>query len=93
VMITGQAPIQLSLLFVFTKAGRFLSLMSTQGRGNLGPGPGMVGMVIFRWDSTQLAYCLCLTKAGRSLNSIAKFKKKMCMLSLTKNQGPGLMGC
>jgi hypothetical protein len=44
----------------------------------------MVG--ISWWSSrspTKLAYCLCLTKAGRSLNSFAMLKKKSaCWLFL-----------
>uniref|UniRef100_A0A0V1KH74 Uncharacterized protein n=1 Tax=Trichinella nativa TaxID=6335 RepID=A0A0V1KH74_9BILA len=32
-------------------------------------------MVISGQGPTQLAYCLCLTKAGRSLNSFAMLKE------------------
>ena len=46
VVITGQEPIQLSLLFVLTKAGRFLSSRSAWDRARLGP--GMVEMAISR---------------------------------------------
>jgi hypothetical protein len=35
-------------------------------------------MVISGQDPIQLVYCLCLIEAGRSLNSFAMFKKKMC---------------
>ena len=54
----GQDPTQLNLLFVFTNASRFLSSRSALDRASLGP--GVVGIVISGWDSTQLAYCLCL---------------------------------
>jgi hypothetical protein len=37
----------------------------------------------------HLAYCLCLTKARISFNSFAMLKK-MCLLSISKNQGAGV---
>ena len=62
-----------------TNAGRFLSSRSAWDRANLGP--GVVEMVISGQDPTQLVYCLCLTQAGRSLNSFAMLKEK-CVLAV-----------
>ena len=50
-----QDPTQISLLFVLTKAGRFLSSRSAWDRASLGP--GVVEMVISRQDPTELAHC------------------------------------
>jgi hypothetical protein len=58
------------------KADRILNSRSAWDRGNLSPGPRMEGMVIPGQRSTQLAYCLCLAKAGGSLNSFTMLKKK-----------------
>jgi hypothetical protein len=82
----GQDPIQVSFLFVLIKASRFLSSRSAWDRESLGPSPGVVGMIILGWGPTQLAYCLCLTKTGISLNSFAKLKE-MCLMSHTKSRG------
>ena len=54
-----------------TKAGRFLSSRLAWNRVNLGPGPDMVRMAIVGQDPTQLNLLFVLTKAGRSLNSVA----------------------
>ena len=57
---------------------------------SLGPGPGMVGMVILGQDPTQINLLSVLTKASRSLNSFAVLsdqKKRMYLLSFSKNQG------
>jgi hypothetical protein len=74
-----------------TKTGRdkcrFLSSGSTCNRACLGP--GMVEMVISGWGPTQLAYHLCLTEAGRSLNSFAMFKK-MCLPHRIIKREPGV---
>lgn len=47
----GQDPTQLSLLFVLTKTGKFLSSRSAWDRANLNP--GRVKMVISEPDPTQ----------------------------------------
>ena len=55
VVISEPDPTQLSLLFVLTKAGRFLrSWWSARDRGNLGLGPGVIGVVISGQDLIQL---------------------------------------
>ena len=71
----------LNILFMLTKADRFLSSGSAMDRVNLGP--GVVEMVISGWAPTQLAYylCLCLTEAGRSLNSFILLKENVSLLS------------
>ena len=56
-----------TLFFVLTKADTFLSSRSVWNRAGLGSGPGMIEMAISWQGPTQLAYCLCLTKAGISL--------------------------
>jgi hypothetical protein len=66
------------------KSGRFLSSRSAWYRRSLGLGLGMVEEIISGWGPSQLAYPLYLKKAGRSL--------KMCLLSLSKNQGAGAKG-
>lgn len=52
-----QDPTQLSLLFMLTKAGRFLNSRPAWDRTSFGP--GRVGMVISEPGLTHLAYCLC----------------------------------
>lgn len=71
--MTGQDPTLLSLLFVHTEAGRFLSLRSAWDRTTLGL--GRVGMVISGQDPTQLAYCLCLQRQADLLIHLQCFKK------------------
>jgi hypothetical protein len=57
-VIIGQDPIQLCLLFVLTKTGRFLSSRSAWNRASVGL--SSEEMVISEPDLTQLAYYLCL---------------------------------
>jgi hypothetical protein len=59
---------------MLTKAGRFLSSRLTRDRARVGT--GKVEMVISGQGPTQPVYPLCLTEAGRALNSFAMFKKK-----------------
>jgi hypothetical protein len=89
-VITGQDATQLCLLFMLTKTVRFPSSKTAWDRGSLGPGPGVVGMIISGWGLTQLAYCLYLTVAGRSLNSFAILKKKCacCLFERIKGECP-----
>ena len=61
-----------------TNAVRFLSSRSALDRANLGP--GVVEMVISGQGPTQQPYCLCLRKAGRSLNSFAMLKEYVSSL-------------
>ena len=91
-VITGQDPIQLSILFMLTKAGRFLSSRSASDRKSFSPGTGTVELIIFGWGPFHLVYFLCLTKEGRCLNSFAKLRK-MWLLFLSKNQGFGVKEC
>ena len=56
-----------------TNAGRFLSSRSAWDTAKLGP--GVLEMVISGQGPIQLTYCLCLTKADRSLNSFAMLRK------------------
>ena len=65
VVITGQDPTQPNLVFVLTKAGRFLSSGSAWDRASLGS--GVVGVVISGQDPTQLVYCLYFDK-GRQIS-------------------------
>jgi hypothetical protein len=60
VVIAGQDPTQVSLLFVITRAGKLVSSRSGWDRVRLGP--GMVVMAISEQDPTQTAYCLCLQR-------------------------------
>jgi hypothetical protein len=60
-------------------------------RESLGPGLGMLGMVISGLGSTHLSYCLYLTKEVRSLNSFAM--QKYVLVVSSKNPGAGEMGC
>jgi hypothetical protein len=63
-----QDPTQISLLFVLTKAGRFLSSRSAWDKATLGP--GRLRILISEPDPTYLALLSVLSKAGRSLNSL-----------------------
>jgi len=63
---------------MLTKADRFLSLGPAWDGARLGP--GVVEMVISGRGPTQLAYHLCLTEAGRSLNSFTVLK---CVLAVS----------
>ena len=54
--------------------------------------PGMAEMVISGQGPTQLAYCLCLTKAGSYLNCFALLKENICLLS-PKNEEAQVTGC
>jgi hypothetical protein len=49
-------------------------------------------MVISGQDPTHPNLLSVLTKAGRFLNSFAMLKK-ICLLSFSKNQGPGVTEC
>jgi hypothetical protein len=51
-----------------------------------GIGPGVVEMVLSGQNPTQMSYYLCLTEAGRSLNSFAMFKE-MCACCLLRIKG------
>jgi hypothetical protein len=59
-VILGQDATQVSLLFVLTKAGRFLSSRSAWDTVSLVP--GLVGIEISVLDPAQLAYFLCLQR-------------------------------
>jgi hypothetical protein len=52
-----------------------------------------VKMVISRWGSTQLAYCLCLTEGGRTLNSFAVLKENVRLLSMAVIKKSGDSRC
>jgi hypothetical protein len=73
-MVIARNPTQLSFvcLFMLKKTDKLLTLASAWDRARLGP--GVVDMLNSGQDSTQLAYCLCLTEAVRSLNSFARLK-------------------
>jgi hypothetical protein len=59
-----------------TKAGTFLSSMSAWVTTSLSPvGVEMVILGLEISGPTQLVYYLCLSEAGRSLNSLAMLKK------------------
>jgi hypothetical protein len=60
------------------KADRFLSSGSSGDRARISP--GMVEMVILGQGPTQLVYHLCLTEAGRFLNSFAMLKEEVWTL-------------
>jgi hypothetical protein len=59
---------QLSLLFVLTKIGIFLSSRSSWDRASLGSGPGVVGMVISGQDPTPAKLIICDYK-GRQISA------------------------
>jgi hypothetical protein len=59
-------------IFRFAKGDEFLSSNLSWDRAELGP--GMVEMAISGQSFTQLVYHLCLTEAGRSLNSFEMLK-------------------
>ena len=91
-VITGQDPTQLSLLFLLTKASRFLSSRSAWDGDSLVP--YVVGMEISELDATQLAYCLCLQKqADKSSEFIWNIKKKKKSLLSPRNQGVVVTEC
>jgi hypothetical protein len=83
--VSERDPIQLSFLFILTKADRFLSSRLAWDRENLGPGPGVVGMVISGQGSTQLVYPVCLTKAKffGNVNNNNNNNNKMYMLAVS----------
>ena len=64
-----------------TKAGRFLSSRSAWDTGRSGLGVVKMEISVSGWGPTQLAYCLCLTEAGRYLNSFAVLKENVCLMS------------
>jgi hypothetical protein len=74
VVIPGQDPTQLSLLFVRTKTGRFRSSRSAWDRASLGPG---VVVVMLSMRSYPARLFSVLTKAGRSLNAFAMLKSNV----------------
>lgn len=59
-------------------AGRFLKSRSTWDIARLGP--SVVEMVISVQGLSQLVYCLCLTEAGKFLNSSAMLTENVCLL-------------
>ena len=73
-----------------TKAGRFLKIQGQPGQSRFRSRQHWNGH--FR-ACPPLNYLLCLTKASRPLNPFAMLKKNVCLLSLPKNQGAGVMGC
>jgi hypothetical protein len=46
-------------------------------------------MIISGHGPTQIAYCLCLTGSGRSLNSFAILKENVCSCCLLRIKGWG----
>lgn len=78
-VIEGQDPIQVNLLFVLTKASRFLSVRSAWDRAGLGP--GMVGMVNSGEDpSAKLV--VSVYNGGKISGFICNVKKYACSLFL-----------
>lgn len=89
VVILDRDPTWLSLLFVLTEAGRFLSSRSPWARVRLGP--PVSGNGNFRTVSHPAILLSVLTKAGKSLNSFAMLKVALAVFS--KNQGAKVIRC
>jgi hypothetical protein len=62
-----------------SKADRFINSGSACNRAQLGT--EVIEMVISGMGPTQLPYCLCLSEAGRPLNSSAMLKENVCLWS------------